>query len=172
MWQSDSESPFQQGPSPPRSSTLPPPDQLPHMQLLPSSTEKSYVTLSALSSKVKPRLQFVKDMMWSKKGGNRMVISEGSAWCSKRGSYKKEETCMDHGTRERRRKRTDYPWKAYEIRKDLVWIIRIDNPEHNHPPSAPEAFASNRKFCQADIAVIKRWRSSKNFPNQDPYTSS
>ncbi len=62
---------------------------------------------------------------------------------------------MEHGTRERRRQRTDCPWKAYAIRKDLAWTIWIEDLEHNHPPSAPEAFASNRKFCQADIAIIK-----------------
>ncbi len=62
---------------------------------------------------------------------------------------------MEYGTRERRRQRIYCPWKAYAIRKDLAWTIRIEDLEHNHPPSASEAFASNRKFCQADIAIIK-----------------
>ncbi len=48
MRQSDSESLYRHESSPLRSPTLPPTDQLPHMQLLPPSTEKSYVSLSAL----------------------------------------------------------------------------------------------------------------------------
>lgn len=75
--------------------------------------------------------------------------------CSKGGSYKEDGTRIGHGTRERRRQRTDCPWKAYAMRKDLAWTIRIEDQEHNHPPSVPEAFASNCKFCQADIAIIK-----------------
>ena len=40
------------------------------------------------------------------------------------------------------------------MRKKLACTIRIDDPEFNHPLSAPEAFAGN-KFCQTVIAIIK-----------------
>lgn len=38
-------------------------------------------------------------------------------------------------------------------RKDSAY--EIVETKHNHPAIAPEAFAANRKFSQADIAIIK-----------------
>lgn len=158
MRQSDSESLYDHGSSPLRSPMLPPIDQLPHMQLPPPSTEKSYVSLSALIEDVN-KTAVRQGYHVVKKRGNRKDkngdLRRIYLRYSKGGSYKEEGTRIDHGTRERRRQRTDCPWKAYAIRKDLAWTIPIGDPEHNHPPSAPEAFAGNRKFCQADIAIIK-----------------
>lgn len=31
----------------------------------------------------------------------------------------------------------------------------MEDPEHNHPASAPEAFSANRQFLPADMAIIK-----------------
>ncbi len=158
MRQSDSESLYRHKSSAPQSPNLPPTGQLPHMQLLPPSTENSYVSLSALIEDI-DKTAVRQGYNVIKKGGNRKDkngdLRRICLSCSKGGSYKEDETRIEHGTRERKRQRTDCPWKAYAIRKDPAWTIQIEDQEHNHPPSAPKAFASNRKFCQADIAIIK-----------------
>ena len=47
--------------------------------------------------------------------------------------------------------------------KEGEWYLRIDDAEHNHPAVAPETFAANWKFSQADIAFIKD-DSNANIP--------
>ncbi len=48
-----------------------------------------------------------------------------------------------------------YPFKVYASRENYKWYLRVECPEHNHPPIEPEAFAANKKFSQADIIAIQ-----------------
>lgn len=74
---------------------------------------------------------------------------------SKKGSYKKQKICIKYGTYKRKKQHTDCLWKAYAIWKNLAWTIQIDDLEYNHLFLASKAFASNCKFCQANINIIK-----------------
>lgn len=75
--------------------------------------------------------------------------------CSKRKAYNCEEKAPRQGARQRRRQATNCQWKAYACWKDGNWYLRMEEPEQNHPASAPEVFPSNRTFSPADIIVIK-----------------
>lgn len=127
MRQSDSESLYQHETFPPQSPDLPPTGQLPHMQLLPSSTEKSYISLNALIEDVN-KTAVRQEYNVVKKGGNRKDKNGDfrriCLRCGKGGSYKEDRTRMGHGTCKRRKQRTDCPWKTYAIRKDLAWTIQ------------------------------------------------
>lgn len=113
MRQSNSESHYQHKASPLRSPTLPPTGQLPHTQLLPRSTEKLYISLSAPIEDV--NMAIVRQgYNVIKKEGNRKEkngdLRRNCLRCSKGGSYKAEGNFMKHGTRGRRRQRTNCPW--------------------------------------------------------------
>lgn len=75
--------------------------------------------------------------------------------CRKTKAYKEEGDAARHGVRQRRRQASECQWKAYATRKDGSWYLRMEDPEHNHPASAPEAFSANRQFLPADMAIIK-----------------
>ena len=44
-------------------------------------------------------------------------------------------------------RRDKCPWKAVATRDTELenWTFQIDNPEHNHPPTLPEATLTHRK---------------------------
>ncbi len=88
------------------------------------------------------------------KNGNLRKVKLG---CTKGGEYKEnvgEVGEVGQGRRQRRRQRTGCPFKAYASRKDYESYLQAECPEHHHPPIAPEAFAANRKFSQANIVAI------------------
>ena len=132
-----------------------PPDlaeQVPTMRLLPPFTEKSYVTVKALMEDVNKTAsrQGYNVVM---KGGNKKDkngdLRKVKLGCTKGGEYKEnvgEVGEVGQGERQRRRKRTDCPFKTYASRKNYEWYLRVECLEHNHPPIAPEAFAANKKF--------------------------
>ncbi len=141
-----------------------PPDlaeQVPTMRLLPPATEKSYVTVKALMDDVNKTAsrQGYNVVM---KGGNEKDkkgdLRQVKLGCTKGGEYKEnveEVGEVGQGRRQRRRQHTGCPFKAYASRKNYEWYLRVECPEHIYPPIAPEAFAANRKFSQADIVTIQ-----------------
>lgn len=134
-----------------------PRNQLPFMRLLPPPTDQSYPTIDALLADVN-KTSFRQGYHVVRRGGDKKDkdgnLRKSRLNCSKGGGYK-DEGRAKQGGRARRRQRTDCPWKAYASMKEGEWYIRVEEAEHNHPAVAPEAFAANRKFSQADIAVIK-----------------
>ncbi len=133
-------------------------DRLPYMRLLPPPTDKHYPTFNALIEDVN-KTTSRQGYNVVKSGGNKKDMNR-DLWkvrlgCSKRKSYNEEGEVVRLGVRQRRRQATDCQWKAYATRKDGNWYLRVEEPEHNHPPSAPEAFSINRQFLPADMAVIK-----------------
>lgn len=89
---------------------------------------------------------------WKDKDGN---LRKLRLKCTKGGGYKDEGERTEQGGRQRRKQRANYLWKAYASRTVERWYIRVMEAEHNHPAVASEAFAANRKYSQADIAIIK-----------------
>ncbi len=95
------------------------------------------------------------------KGGNKKDkkgdLRKVKLGCTKGGEYKEnvwEVGEVELGRRQKRRQRTDCPFNAYASRKNYECYLRVECPEHNHPPIAPETFAANNKFSQADIVAI------------------
>lgn len=133
-------------------------DQLPFMQLFPPPTDQFYPTLRALLIDAN-KTAFRQGYNIVRDGGDRKDkdgnLRKLRLKCTKGGGYKDEGERTKQGGRQRRRQRTNCSWKAYASRTAEGWCIRIVEAEHNHPAVAPEAFAANRKFSQADIAIIK-----------------
>lgn len=146
--------------SPPPADPLPhmPANPLPYMQLLPPPTDKLYPTINALIEDVN-KTASRQGYTVVKNGGNRNdkdgILRKVRLICSKGGVYNENRKRVANGQRNRRSQRTDCPWKAYACRSDHTWHLRVQEDEHNHPPSPPEAFAVNRQFTQADMAIIK-----------------
>ncbi len=138
-----------------------PAEQVPTMQPLPSSTEKSYVTVKTLMEDVNKTASrngynvVMKGGNKKDKNGNLRKVKLG---CTKGGEYKEnvgEVGEVGQGGPQRRQQRTGCPFKAYASQKNYEWYLRVKCPEHNHPPITPEALAANRKFSQADIVAIR-----------------
>lgn len=131
---------------------------LPSMQLLPPPTDKLYPTINALIEDVN-KTASRQGYTVVKNGGNRNdkdgLLRKVRLVCSKGGVYNESRKKVANGQRNRRSQRTDCQWKAYACRSDYTWHLRVQEDEHNHPASPPEAFAVNRQFTQADMAIIK-----------------
>lgn len=138
---------------------LPPPaNSLSYMQLLPPPTDKLYPTINALIEDVN-KTASRQGYTVVKNGGNRNdkdgILRKVRLVCSKSGVHNGNRKKIASGQRNRRSQRTDCPWKAYACRSDHTWHLRVQEDEHNHPPSPPEAFAVNRQFTQTDMSIIK-----------------
>lgn len=135
-----------------------PANLLPSMQLLPPPTDKLYPTIDALIEDVN-KTASRQGYTVVKNGGNRNdkdgLLRKIRLVCSKGGVHNESRKKAANGQRNRKSKRTDCPWKAYACRSDYTWHLRVQEDEHNHPASPPEAFAVNRQFRQADMAIIK-----------------
>lgn len=131
---------------------------LPSMQLLPPPTDKLYPTINALIEDVN-KTASRQGYTVVKNGGNRNdkdgLLRKVRLVCSKGGVHNESRKKVANGQRNRRSQRTDCQWKAYACRSDYTWHLRVQEDEHNHPASPPEAFAVNRQFTQADMAIIK-----------------
>ncbi len=158
---SHSMGPFRPASSKGESEPSNPVEQAPKMRLLPPSTKKSYVTMKAFMEDVNKTAsrQGYNVVM---KGGNKKDkngdLRKVKLGCTKGEEYKKnvgEVEEVRQGGRQRRRQYTGCSFKAYVSRKNYKWYLRVECPEHNHPPIALEAFAANRKFSQADIVAIR-----------------
>ena len=158
---SDSMSPFRPASSEGESEPPDPAEQVLTMRFFPPSTEKSYVTVKILMedvNKTASRQCYNVVMKRGNKKDKNGDLRKVKLGCTKRGEYKKnveEVEEVGQGGRQRKRQRTGCPFKAYASRKNYEWYLRVECPEHNHPPIAPEAFAANRKFSQADIVAIR-----------------
>ena len=141
-----------------RSEPPSPANPLPYMQLLPPPTDKLYPTINALIEDVN-KTACRQGYIVVKNGGNRNdkdgILRKVRLVCSKGGVHNENRKKAASGQRKRRSQRTDCPWKAYACRSDYTWHLRVQEDEHNHAPSPPEAFAVNRQFTQADMAIIK-----------------
>ena len=135
-----------------------PANLLPSMQLLPPPTDKLYPTIDALIEDVN-KTASRQGYAVVKNGGNRNdkdgLLRKVRLVCSKGGVHNESRKKVANGQRKRRSQRTDCPWKAYACRSDYTWHLRVQEDEHNHPASPPEAFAVNRQFTPADMAIIK-----------------
>lgn len=135
-----------------------PANPLPSMQLLPPPTDKLYPTINALIEDVN-KTASRQGYTVVKNGGNRNdkdgLLRKVRLVCSKGGVHNESRKKVANGQRNRRSQRTDCQWKAYACRSDYTWHLRVQEDEHNHPASPPEAFAVNRQFTQADMAIIK-----------------
>lgn len=141
-----------------RSESPPPANPLPYMQLLPPPTDKLYPTINALIEDVN-KTACRQGYIVVKNGGNRNdkdgILRKVRLVCSKGGVHNENRKKVGSGQRKRRSQRTDCPWKAYACRSDYTWHLRVQEDEHNHAPSPPEAFAVNRQFTQADLVIIE-----------------
>ncbi len=112
------------------------------MQLLPPPADQFYPTINALLADVN-KTASRQGYNVVRRGGDKKDkdgnLRKTRLKCSKGGVYKDEGRAKEGG-RERRRQRTDCPWKAYASKKEGEWYIRIEEAEHNHPAVAPEAF--------------------------------
>lgn len=135
-----------------------PANPLPSMQLLPPPTDKLYPTIDALIEDVN-KTASRQGYTVVKNGGNRNdkdgLLRKVRLVCSKGGVHNESRKKAANGQRNRTSQRTDCPWKAYACRSDYTWHLRVQEDEHNHPASPPEAFAVNRQFTPADLAIIK-----------------
>ena len=133
-------------------------NSLPSMQLLPPPTDKLYPTINALIEDVNKSASR-QGYIVVKNGGNRNdkdgLLRKVRLVCSKGGVHNEGRKKVANLQRNRRSQRTDCQWKAYACRSDYTWHLRVQEDEHNHPASPPEAFAVNRQFTQADMAIIK-----------------
>ncbi len=158
---SDSMSLFRPASSEGESKPPDPAEEIPTMRLLSPSTEKSYVTVKALMEDVN-KTTSRKGYNIVMEGGNRKDkngdLRKLKLGCTKGGEYKENAGKVGEvgqERRQRRRQRMGCPFKAYASRKNYEWYLRVECPEYNHPPIAPEAFAANKKFSQADIVAIQ-----------------
>ncbi len=138
-----------------------PAEQVPTMRLLPPSTEKSYITMKTLMEDINKTASrkgynvVMKGGYKKDKNGNLRKVKLG---CTKGREYKEnvgEVGEVGQRGRQRRQQRTGYIFKAYASRKNYRWYLQVEFLKHNHLPIAPEAFAANRKFSQADIVAIQ-----------------
>ncbi len=143
---------------------LEPPDPVelvPTMRHLPPSTEKSYVTVKALMedvNKTASRQGYNVVMKGDNKKDKNGDLHKVKLVCTKGGENKEnvgEVGEVRQERQQRRRQRKGCHFKAYASRKNDEWYLRVECPEHIHPPIAPKAFAANKKFSQADIVAIR-----------------
>lgn len=118
-----------------------PAEQVPTMRLLPPSTEKSYVKVKVLMDDVNKTASrqgynvVMKGGNKKDKNGNLRKVKLG---CIKEGEYKenvREVGEVRQGGQQRRQQRTGCPFKAYALRKNYEWYLRVKCSEHNHPPN-------------------------------------
>ncbi len=157
----DSISPFRQASSERESEPPDPAEQVPTIRLLPPLTKNSYVTLKTLMediNKTASRQGYNVVMKRGNKKDKNGDLHKVKLGCTKGGKYKEnvqEVGEVRQGERQRKQQRTGCPFKAYASRKNYEWYLRVECPEHNHPLIAPEAFAANKKFSQANIVAIR-----------------
>ncbi len=145
-------------------------EQVPTMRLLPTSTNKSYVTVKALMEDVNKTLSRQGYNVVMKRGNKKDKngdLRKVKLGCTTGGEYKEnvgEVEEVGQGRRQRRRQNTGCLFKAYASRKNYEWYLQVECPEHNHPPITPEAFAANKKFAQANIVAIQDYARAHILP--------